>query len=83
VSYFRPDDCRNACNNVVLQFEQVIHPAIVSLRPDMAHRLRLDQLRIDAHPVAGPTHAAFEDVPYAQLASDLPDVDRLALVGEG
>ena len=42
----------------------------------------VDQLAGDAHAVAGLAHAAFEHVAHAKLAADLPDVERLALVGE-
>ena len=44
--------------------------------------LGVDELRGDAHAVARLAHAAFEHIADAELASDLPHVDRLALVGE-
>jgi hypothetical protein len=40
----------------------------------------IDQLRGDADTIAGPLDTTFEDVTYAQLPPDLPDVDRFTLV---
>jgi hypothetical protein len=43
----------------------------------------VDKLAGNAHPVAGLAHASFQHVAHAELATDLPHIDRLALVGEG
>ena len=43
----------------------------------------VDELGVDAHPVAGPAHAAFEHVFDAQRAPHLFHVDGFALVDEG
>ena len=52
-----------------------------------AHRcapdLRVDELRVDAHPVLIALHRAFEHIAHAKLLADLLGVDALALVGEG
>ena len=48
----------------------------------MPATLGIDKLRIEPHSLAGVLHAAFKDVSHAKLATDLADVDRLALVGE-
>ena len=44
---------------------------------------RVNQLRADAQPLAGPAHAAFEHIANAKLARHLPDVDGAALVDKG
>ena len=51
--------------------------------PDVGAVLGIDQLGGDLNLAAGPPHAAFEDIADAELAADLPDIDRLALVGKG
>ena len=48
----------------------------------MAARFGIDELRVDSDPIAGALHAAFEGVADTEFTSDLPDIDRLALVGE-
>ena len=49
----------------------------------MRARLRVDQLRVDPHPVLVALHGAFEDVTHAKFLADLLGVDRLALEGKG
>ena len=44
---------------------------------------RIDQLDIDPRLVPGPPHAAFEHVAHAELAADLPGIDRLPGIAEG
>jgi hypothetical protein len=44
--------------------------------------LRLDELCGNPHSVAAFTNTAFEDVPHAELATYLLNVDRAALVSE-
>src|SRR5262249_23607303 len=41
---------------------------------------RLDQLRRNAHPSAGPPHRAFQNIAHAQLAPDLLHVNSITLV---
>ena len=43
----------------------------------------VDELHVDAHAAAAALDAAFENIADVQLAADLLQVDRLALVGEG
>jgi hypothetical protein len=43
---------------------------------------RFDQLRRYPYPVAGLAHAPFEHIAHAELAPDVFDRNRLALVGE-
>ena len=42
-----------------------------------------DELHVDAHAVFRALHAAFEYVAHVEFSSDLLEIDRLALVGEG
>ena len=44
---------------------------------------RVDELRVDAHPVLVALHRAFEHIADAKFLADLLGVDALALVGEG
>ena len=50
-----------------------------ALSPDMLPGLGLDQLRADADAAAGPAHAAFEHIAYAELSADLFHIDRAPL----
>ena len=42
----------------------------------------VDQLSGDAHAITGFTDRALEHIAGAELAADLPDIKRLALVGK-
>src|SRR6185369_17925783 len=53
--------------------------AIVFLRPAVIPVTRIDQLRSDAHVVAGTLHTAFEHVRNTERFTDLAQVLRLAL----
>ena len=69
-------------DDLVLHGEKVGHRLVEALGPEMAAGLGLDQLHIDAHPIPAALDAAFEHVAHVQLAADLPEVGRLAFVGE-
>ena len=75
----RPND---AVGDVVLQLENIEQLAIVSLRPQMGPLRGVDQLAGDPDRVGRLAHAAFQHISDAQLARDLANIDRLALVGE-
>ena len=78
----RPDRTDDLVGDVVLQLEDIGQLAIVSVRPQM-HAVRgIDQLSGDAHPAGGLAHAALENVPDAELACDVANVDRFTLEGE-
>ena len=68
--------------NLVLQREDVVEVAVVALRPQVAAGRAVDQLRGDAHALAGLAHAALEHVADPELPRELPDVDVLALERE-
>lgn len=42
----------------------------------------IDQLSSYAQPIAGPTHAAFQNIAHAKLPADLLDVDGAPFLGE-
>ena len=44
---------------------------------------RVDQLNVDAHPIAAALDAALERIAHIQVAADLFEIDRLTFVGEG
>src|SRR5512134_3726176 len=59
----------NCSYDFVLNCEDVIEFTIIALRPQMAAALRLDKLRRDANSVACLTHASFNKIFNAKLAS--------------
>jgi hypothetical protein len=69
-------------DHVVLELEDLGVGDVVFLGPEMAAAAGLDQLDGRAQPISDSPDAAFEDVADAELSADLPDVDRLALLGE-
>ena len=78
----RLDDSDDARGDLVLQIEHVFERAVELVGPKMRAGLGLDQLGRDAQPAARLAHAALQHIAHAKLAPDLPDIDRLALVGE-
>ena len=53
-----------------------------SVGPRMRPRRSRDELTGDANPAAGLTYRSFEDIAHTEIASNLADVDRAALVGK-
>jgi hypothetical protein len=78
--FYRGGDA--ACN-LILHGKDVAELAIIPFGPVMPAGRRIDKLGADAQAIAGPPHAAFQDVAYAKLLRDLLHVDRPALVDEG
>src|SRR5262245_48626027 len=70
-------------NDFVLCRENIGKIPIEAVCPDMDSNGRINKLRIDPHSACRSSSATFQKVFHAQLASNLPGVDRLALVGEG
>ena len=60
----------------VLDREDVGQVAVVALGPEMPAVAGIDELRGDAHAVAGAADRAFEHRAHAKLAADGADVDR-------
>ena len=65
-----------------LSFCQVAAIDIETIRPAVYAAFRINQLHIDLHLVAGPAHAALDDVTDPEVAPDLLHIGRFALVGE-
>ncbi len=78
----RFDDADNSLGDLILEIEDVVQGAVEAVGPEMRARFRLDQLSGDAQPIARFAYAALQHIAHAEFAPDLPDVDRLALVGE-
>src|SRR5260370_16741277 len=73
---FRLDSADDGIRDLVLQLEQVGEVTVEPLCPQMRVRFGINQLGVDAHPSAGPANASFQNVAYAQLATDLPRFPR-------
>ena len=76
----RLDRGNDRLGDLVLHGEDVGDVAVVALGPQMAAGGDIVELRGNAHLVAAPAHAAFDDVAHAEIMRDLVDVDRAALV---
>src|SRR5664280_2886119 len=68
--------------DLVLYLEDVLHLAVVPLRPERKVRVRVDELRVDPQPVAGPPQAPREDVSRVELLPDLRGRHLLVAIGE-
>jgi hypothetical protein len=69
--------------DLVLQDEQIADVAVEPLGPQMRAAFGIDQLSVDAHLAARAPDAPFQHIADAELAADLPRLDRFALVGKG
>src|SRR5262249_18034806 len=67
---------------LVLELEDVLERAVETVGPQMRAACRIDELRRDAHAVGRLARAAFEHVANAELATDLPYIYGMTLVGE-
>ena len=68
--------------DLVLDRKDVVEAAIVCCRPQVRVRAGVDELRGDAHPVAGLPHRTLEHVRDIELLGDLADLQVLASEGE-
>lgn len=78
----RPERGHDILSDLVLDGEDVGRLAIVALSPVMVAGCRVNELCGYAQAVAGLPHASLENVADAELAADLPDIGRPALVGK-
>ena len=78
----RGEDCDDRAHNLILDGKDVLDLAVVVLGPAVSPCRSIDQLGGDANAVAPPPHAAFQHIAHAELAADLADIGRLALVLE-
>src|SRR6516165_1551854 len=69
--------------DLVLKLEHVFERTVEAVGLDMYIGDGVDQLRGDAHAIAGFAHRAFEDVADAELASHSLNIDRLVFVSDG
>src|SRR5262249_56403206 len=70
-------------HHLVLGREDVGEIAIEPLGPQMPAAAGIDELRRDAHAIAGLADAALEHEAHAEIPSDLLHFDGLALVDAG
>src|SRR5262245_410662 len=76
------NSAQDAARDLVLQIEDVLDPAVKTVRPEM-HAVRgVDELAGYAHPVAGPAHAALQHIAHPEFASHLLHVHVPPLVGK-
>src|SRR4029453_9015918 len=80
---FRFDRGDDAGGDLVLQCEYVAELAVVSLRPYMLVRCRVNELAGNANPLAALPEAALEHVANTKLPSQMLHIHRFALVSEG
>jgi hypothetical protein len=73
---------QNACRNLILDRKDVGQLAVEPLGPALVAVVRIDELRRDAHRVAGFANASFENGADAQSPADLRDLEVFALKGE-
>ena len=73
---------RDAPGDAVLHGREPRDISFEPLRPKLGCAFSLDQLRVDAHRILRPAHAAAQHVADRQVPPDLPHVDPLVLVGE-
>jgi hypothetical protein len=71
---------RDLLRQVGLNCEYVGQFPIIIFRPKVPVRLGIDQLHVQAHPIALPTHTSFQDRADAQCLADLPRAGRIATV---
>ena len=62
--------------------ENIFECAIVAFGPNVIASPSVDELCNDADAVTTPAHAAFQHVPYTQLAAYRFNIDRTAFVSE-
>src|SRR5262249_39753047 len=86
-SIARCDPARQSCGDRACQFvlsgENILNLAIISLGPNMSLARSVDQLRCQANPVAGLSHATLDDIADAKRTAHRSDVDRGAAEPEG
>src|SRR5437667_9672988 len=64
----------NGFGNLSLDRKNVIQWPVVMLGPKMNILARIEQLRADAHTIAGALHTTFEDVRNAKFPCDLAEI---------
>ena len=70
----RHQDRNDRPGNLVLNNEDILQLAVVTLSPTVSAGNGIDELSADADAITSATNAAFEDVAHAEFAADLPYV---------
>ena len=68
------DHARNARGNLVLQLKNIGKPAVVTIRPNVAVRGGVDELRSDANPFTCLADVAFEHIANTEFSADVLDL---------
>ena len=78
-----PQRLHDASRHVALKSENVLHVAVIVLRPEMKAIGHVDKLRGNSQLVAGLAHTAFQHRAHVQLLADLPENAFVVLPLEG
>ena len=70
-------------DDFVLHLEKIGCRLVEAIGPKVVPGLCVDKLDIDPHAARVALNGAFKDVADAKLLADVPDIDVLALEGEG
>jgi hypothetical protein len=73
---------RYPTRDFVLQSKRIVCVVVESFGPEMRVCLRIDQLGVNADPVAQSADAPLQHISHAQLAPDLLRVERPVPIGE-
>jgi hypothetical protein len=74
--------CETA-GDLALGFREVGAIGIETVGPEVCAGIGIDQLHVHLNLVAGPSHASFQDIANAEIATNLFHVNGFALVGKG
>src|SRR5262249_61591663 len=73
----------DSTGDLVLQSEQIADVVIEAVGPQIGPSVCIDQLGVGAHLLTRAPYAPFQCVAHAELATDLFNVNRSALIGKG
>jgi hypothetical protein len=68
--------------DLILHIEQIGDRFVEALGPQVIGCFSIDKLHVNPDPIAAPLDRAFEHVANVQLAADLLEINRPALVGK-
>ena len=66
--------------DLALDRKQIVQIAIVLFGPNVGVSARVDQLRVQMKPRAGPADASLQNVRYPQLVTDLAHISLAAII---
>ena len=78
--HFRLDCSHDRFGYLVLQSEHVVEITVITLRPDVASRLPVDQLGADAHFAAALADTSLQHVPDPEIVGHGTDIRRMSFV---